>query len=97
VIVRADLPRGIQAAQLVHAAGESAPGGLPPGTYAVVLAARDEGHLALVAKKLRLAGVPFVAVHEPDAPYSGALMALGIPPARKEGLRRHLSELPLLR
>lgn len=97
MVVRADLPHGIQAAQIIHAAGESSPGHLPDGTFAVALAARDELHLALVAERLRARGIAFVAIHESDAPYAGALMALGLAPGRKEQLRRHLSSLPLLR
>lgn len=81
----------------MHAAGESSPGNLASGTYAVVLTVRDEVQLTLLAKKLRLAGVEFTMIREPDAPYCGALMSLGIKPARKEALRRHLSQLPLLR
>jgi hypothetical protein len=97
VIVRADLPRGIQAAQIIHAAGESSPGGLPEGTYAVALVARDELHLTLLAEELEKREVRFVRIREPDRPYDGALMALGLVPGRKEHLRRHLSTLPLLR
>src|SRR5271166_5973841 len=78
VLVRADLPRGLQAAMIVHAAGESSPGDLGPDTFAVVLSCRDELHLALEADRLAAAGVPLVRVHEPDAPYHGALMALGL-------------------
>jgi hypothetical protein len=81
----------------VHAAGESSPGNLPPETYAIVLAARDELHLALVADQLEAKGVPLVRVREPDPPYGNALMALGLRPARKESLRRYVSSLPLLR
>lgn len=87
----------MQAAQLIHAAGESSPGNLPEGTFAIALHARDEVHLSLIAKKLRLAGISFTPIREPDAQYCGALMALGLHPRRKEELRRHLSELPLVR
>jgi hypothetical protein len=97
IVCREDLPRGIQAAMLVHAAGESSPGNLAEGTYAVVLAVRDAKALAQIADRLRVAGVDFVAVFEPDPPYDGELMALGLRPARKEHVRRHLSALPLLR
>jgi hypothetical protein len=97
VIVRSDLPRGIQSAMLVHAAGESSPGSLPEDTHAVVLVARDELELTLVAERLDAAGIGIVRVREPDAPYGGALMAVGIAPARKEVVRRHVSSLPLLR
>ena len=81
----------------MHAAGESSPGNLPPDTYAVVLTARDELHLTLVAEALESKGVELVRVYEPDAPYDGAMTAIGLRPARKEVLRRHLSSLPLLR
>jgi hypothetical protein len=97
VILRADLPRGIQAAQAIHAAGESSPGNLQPGTFAVALTCPSERALVHVADDLRRAGVRFVAIFEPDPPYDGALMALGLAPARKGVLRRHLSKLPLLK
>jgi hypothetical protein len=87
----------VQAAQIVHAAGESSPGNLPHGTFAVVLTARDEPHLAAIADGLEQRAVAFVRVCETDAPYHGALMSLGLVPARKDGLRRLLSSLPLLR
>lgn len=97
MIVRADLPRGIQAANIVHAAGESVTHRMPIGTHAVVLTVPNEGALLAVAAKLTEAGVPHALVNEPDAPYGGALMSIGVEPGRKEDLRRHLSSLPLLR
>lgn len=97
MVVRSDLPRGVLAAQVVHAAGESSPGGLPEGTNAVVLACPTEAALRDVADRLARAGVPHVRVEEPDAPWCGELMAVGVAPGRKEDLRRHLSALPLLR
>jgi hypothetical protein len=81
----------------VHAAGESSPGDLEENTYAIVLAVPDEAALAREAARLERAGVAFVPIAEPDAPFHGALMALGLRPARKEVLRKHLSCLPLLR
>jgi hypothetical protein len=97
VIVRSDLPRGVQAAMLVHAAGESSPGNLPKGTYAVVLAVKDEAALARVEKVLKNQGVELVSIHEEDPPYNGQLMALGLVPQRKEELRRHVSSIGLLK
>lgn len=85
------------AAQIVHAAGESSPGNLSEGTHAVVLSVPDESSLRACAARLRSRGVSFKEIEEPDAPWSGALMALGVKPDRKEALRRHLSSLPLLR
>ena len=80
---------------IVHAAGESSPGNLAPDTYAVVLAVPDEARLAREADRLEAAGVSLVRVHEPDR--NNELMAIGLRPARKGALRRHLSSLPLLR
>jgi len=97
VVVRSDLPRGLLAAQVVHAAGESSPGPVPPGTHAVVLAAATQGALEEVSQRLTAAGVTHARVVESDAPYTDQLMAIGVPPARKEDIRRHLSALPLLR
>lgn len=97
MVVRADLPRGIQAANLVHAAGESSPGGLAEGTLAVVLTVPDEASIKALACKLERERVRHVRVVEPDAPYHGALMALGLAPVPREEVRRHLSSLPLLR
>lgn len=82
---------------MVHAAGESSPGNLQPGTFAVALTMPGERELVQLADTLRRAGVAFTAIFEPDAPHNGALMALGLAPRRKGELRRHLSALPLLR
>lgn len=95
IVVRADLPPGVQAAQIAHAAGESSPGNLPSGTHAIVLACPNEGALFHVAQRLGSAGMPFTAIEEPDAPWDGALMAIGLPPAPRSTLRRYLSSLPL--
>lgn len=97
VIVRADLERGFQAAQIIHAAGESSPGSLSKGTYAIALSVPNEDALMEVAARLIRARVDFVPVFEPDAPHNGALTALGLVPRRKEELRRHLSSLPKLK
>jgi len=97
VIVRSDLPLGVLAAQLVHAAGESSPGNLEEGTYAIVLAVPDEQALGHLAVRLLRAGIAFRAIREPDLPYNNALMALGLVPQRKSVLRPFLSSLPLYR
>ncbi|MCC6752082.1 MAG: hypothetical protein IT371_30805 [Deltaproteobacteria bacterium] len=97
VVVRADLPQGFLAAQIVHAAGESSPGNLPNGTHAVVLAVPDEPALAVVERALAKAGVPHVAVREPDPPWDGALTAIGVRPVEdRRPVRRVLGRLPLL-
>ena len=83
-------------AQTIHAAGESSPGNLPDNTYAIALAARDEAHLLEVEDRLRRREVPHHSIREPDAPWNGALMAIGIPPAAWMEAKRALSSLPLL-
>lgn len=98
VVVRADLPLGFLAAQVVHAAGESSPGKLPEGTNAVVLAVPDEAALRQLAARLTAAGAEHVLICEPDAPWSGAATAIGLAPvADRARLRALLSSLPLLR
>lgn len=95
--MRADLPPGIQAAQLIHAAGQSSPGNLPDGTYAVALTVPDEAALRALAADLKLAGLPRRLVVEADAPYTGQAMALGIPPCARRTLKPFLARYPLLR
>lgn len=77
-IVREDLPLGALAAQLVHAAGESGP--TEPGTHAVVLSAKDQNHLLKIERQLTNHNIQHHSVREPDAPYYGELMAIGIFP-----------------
>ncbi len=85
------------AAQLVHAAGESSPGNLPPNTHAIVLSAPSEDALVRTYEKLLDAGISCTLIREPDAPWNGAVMALGCAPAPRQKIRRLLSGLPLLR
>lgn len=96
-ITRADLPKGIQAAMLIHAAGESSQGALPPHTYAIALQSKNEDDLNSLSHSLFLAGIPHRRIIESDAPYNGQLMAIGLKPGFRSELKRHLSHLPLLR
>lgn len=95
--MRRDLPPGTQAAQLIHAAGESSPGNLPNSTFAVALTCRDEGELHQLAIRLDRAGIDFKLIREPDAPYNNQLMAIGITPIRKSRVRKLLSNFPLVK
>lgn len=98
VIVRADLSRGQLGAQIVHAAGESA-ALVPPTqtTHAVVLQADDEAVLQALEAILRLAQVAFVAIREPDAPFFGQLVAIGLAPIQRTSrLKKILSRFQLL-
>jgi hypothetical protein len=100
VIVRADVPPGVQLAQTIHAAGWSAqlPGAsaAAPPTTAIALAA-PPGELVAIARRLAEAGVPHVLVHEPDEPWRGAPMAIGVVPISRARVRRLLAHLPLVR
>jgi len=95
--VRSDLPLGTFAAQLVHAAGESSPGNLDSGTYAVVLSVPNEAALLEVERELLIAGVAHRTIREPDAPYFGAAMTIGVSPMAKSSLSKikFLKKLPL--
>lgn len=105
VVVRRDLPLGVLAAQVTHAAGASAArwgfegdAELPGDTHAVVLSVPGEPELHTVAEALRAAGIRFHEIKEPDPPWAGALMALGLWPVRdRSSIRQVLSRLPLLR
>lgn len=97
-IVRADLPKGVLAAQLVHAAGESSPGDLSETTFAVVLAASDRAHLENIEKALCSREIPHKSIREPDSPWNGALMAIGICPIEDRSIVQPVTgRLPLLR
>lgn len=99
VIVRKDLPIGVLAAMTVHAAGESA-ASLGPGfagATAVVLEAKDEAHLNEIYDYLWEAKfVDVVLVHEPDGPYHGQLMAIGVVPGERETLGPLMKKFTLL-
>lgn len=83
---------------IVHASDESViDGPVPDGTHAIVLMVPNEERLHAEAARLEARGVDVVRVIEDQAPYAGALMALGLRPGRKEALRRHVSSLPKLR
>lgn len=80
----------------MHAAGESAQNtAVPPGTHAVVLSAENEESLLEIEQKLSAHNIEFVAIREPDAPWNGALMAIGVKPQPRGKLKKLLRELPL--
>lgn len=95
VVIRADLPQGVAAAQIVHAAGESVVATVPAGTFAVVLGVPDEPALQSLAARLVAAAVPHAIAVETDGDWAGQMMAIGVAPAPRSSLRRHFSSLPL--
>lgn len=85
-----DVPDGTRLAQCIHAAGESsrlAPA-LPADTRAVALGASGEVALLRLEEKLQAAGIAHAAIREPDAPWDGQLMAIGVAPLQKSPLIR---------
>lgn len=65
-------------------------------TTVVVLGARHEAKLARLERRLLDAGVAHVAIREPDTPYHGALMAIGLVPARRGDVAHHVREYQVL-
>jgi hypothetical protein len=100
VIVRADVPLGVQAAMIVHAAGHSAQlpgaGSAAPPAIAVALHASLDELLAL-QRVLVAADLPHVLVREPDEPWRNAPMAIGVVPTHRVRVRRLLAHLSLVR
>lgn len=93
VIVRRDLPLGVQAAMLVHAAGESGPAST--GTSAVVLTVADEESLLSLHRSMR--SIPHTLIKEVDPPYHGQAMAIGALVSDRSEIRKLTSSLPLLK
>lgn len=96
VIVRPALERGLLAAMIVHAAGESSMGRADSRTHALALEARSVEELEATATEAERRGLAPVRIVEPDAPWNGQLMAVGIPPHYRDRLR-WLQHLPLIR
>jgi hypothetical protein len=63
----------------------------------VVLAARSEMELLSLEKKLISKNIPHAAIREPDAPWCGQLMAIGIAPCDRSLVKKEVSNFPLLK
>lgn len=97
IIVRADLPVGMIAAQVAHAAGVGSVRH-PPEVHVVVLAARNEDHLRSISQKLLELEVAQTLVEEVDLPYMSQAMSIGLELVRdRHFVNLALSSLPLLR
>ncbi len=98
MIVRDDVPTGVQVAMVVHAAGHSAQlrgaSSAAPPTVAVALLASVEELVALERALLHLE-IPHVLVREPDEPWCNAPMAIGVVPIERARVRRLFASLPL--
>lgn len=90
IFVRRDLPLGVIAAMVTHAAGESAAyytlyEDVVPSGIAVVLEAKNEAHLKEIETYLRKEGLQdYVPIVESSEPYKNQLMAIGLYPAERE-------------
>ena len=93
-IVKNDLTVGSKAAMLIHAAGESAPGNMPLGMFAIALET-DAATLGCLEKRLIEEGVEHSAFREPDL--GNQLVAIGICPDHRQKVRRFVSNLPLIK
>lgn len=96
-MVRRDLPLGVIAAQLVHAAGESSTGDLPPNTHAIVLMTVNEERLLALERELLENKIKHRSIREPDRPWNGQLMAIGIEPRPKQDIQKYFAQLPLFK
>jgi hypothetical protein len=96
VIVRDDLPKGVLAAHVLHAAGESGPA--PPGSIAVALAVANEAELIRVAGRLDAHRIAYVLIREDAGPFDGQVTAIGIPPTTdRSAIRKATSDLRLVK
>lgn len=82
-------------AQTIHAAGESSPGNLPPGTIAVALQVKNEIALLDLEEVLIKNMIPHRAIREPDQ--NNELMAIGVIPCEKQLVKQFLGRLKLVR
>lgn len=96
MIVREDLPKGVLAAHVAHAAGETGPA--PPGSIAVVLGVPNEAELLVIAARLEERGVPFTLIREDAGIFAGQATAIGIKPTHDRKLvGKAVSHLRLVR
>lgn len=96
VIVREDLPKGVLAAHVAHAAGESGPA--PPGSIAVVLGVPNEAELLAIDARLTARGVPHVLIYENAGPFDGQATAIGVHPTHdRKTVGRVVSPLALVK
>jgi hypothetical protein len=80
---------------VVHATGESVHRPHPEGLHAVVLAAPPE-ELQVLKERLEAASVPHKAIFEPDPPFLGELLAIGITPTSRRLIKPYVRQLKLL-
>lgn len=97
VVVRRDLPAGVIATWVAHAAGEGSERH-PPGTYVVILQVGDEAELMATSKRLVAGEVGHTVMRETAGTYEGQALSIGLELiSDRSRVKRCLSHLPLLR
>lgn len=95
IILRSDLPHGVQVAQACHAAAEAT--GHPP-TIMVALAVPDETTLRRLAAAFGAQSMTHQLITEDAGPYAGQAMAIGVKPLDdRTAIRKATSNLPLVK
>lgn len=93
VLVRSDLPEGVQLAQTGHAAQEAL--GYPP-VIMVVLAVPDAAALQRYADAFAAAGIAHAPIVEDAGPFAQQLVSIGVKPTTdRNAIRRVVSSLPI--
>lgn len=89
---------GVAAAQAAHAAAESIRR-LPVSdqTHVCVLVADTSDMIESLATRLAADGVHHVVIREPDAPYNGAAVALGMEPQDRERIGPYVEQFKVFR
>lgn len=103
IIVRRDLPLGVLAAHVTHAAGESAhryeseEDGRFSGATAIVLETKDENDLDKAEDYLDYWGIQAVSIRESNGPYEGQLMAIGLVPVERDTISKLMDKFQTLK
>lgn len=90
---------GVCAVQAAHAGGESVLGVPATGdTRVVALMAERSEDLESLSVTLTDAGIHHAVIREPDAPYNGAAVAVGVVPViDRQVVRPHVAHFKVLR
>lgn len=90
IAVRRDLPFGTTLAMVAHAAAES--NDLVGHCTVCVLGVRNERTLLKLHAKLNSYGIKNELVCEPDEPWNGAAMSLGVRPGSRDDLSPYFTK-----
>jgi len=89
---------GVVACQAAHAASEcirTVP--VSPETHVCALEAETSEDLEVLHEMLLVAGIHHVLIREPDGPYNGAAVALGVEPMDREKVKPYMTTFRVLR